>query len=118
MQPDDLRELEPLLAGEGLTVERVQSLAEVRRAMASHGADVIVARVCACYSEPLTLLDEQLPAPVLLVTPGADMPLYLEAMRRGAFDCVGLPLDEGEFLRLIRRALDSSRARVTAGGTP
>jgi FixJ family two-component response regulator len=41
-----------------------------------------------------------------------DVDLYLEAMRRGAFDCISLPLEEREFARIVSRALLENPVRM------
>ena len=53
---------------------------------------------------------------MLIVTAWSEVNLYLEAMRRGAFDCVGLPLDSHELARIVARALESRCARSVAEG--
>lgn len=72
--------------------------------------DLIVGRVCRCFDGPLKLLVwlQGVPdaPPVVIVCDELDFHLYLEAMRRGAFDCVGLPLNERELVRIVTRALE------------
>lgn len=72
--------------------------------------DVILAHVCNRCRAPLEMLTRPsrtapLP-PVVLLATAMDMPAYLEGMHRGAFDCVGLPLQEKEFVRILARALE------------
>jgi DNA-binding NtrC family response regulator len=72
--------------------------------------DLILAHVCNQCRAPLEMLSRPertaaLP-PVVLLATALDMPAYLEGMRRGAFDCVGLPLQEKEFVRILARALE------------
>ncbi len=72
--------------------------------------DLIVARVCRSFDGALKLLAwlqgvREAP-PVVVVCDELDFHLYLEAMRSGAFDCVGLPLNERELVRIVTRALE------------
>ncbi len=117
---DGLDELGKSLARLGFQVQEVDSLEDVRAAIQDHDADLVVTRLCGCFRRPLELLAwlEQVPwaPPVLIVTGGVDVPLYLEAMRRGAFDCVGLPLNENELARIVTRALEARQMQTAAGG--
>lgn len=77
--------------------------------LATRRPDLILAHVCSKCRAPLEMLarrqaQEYLP-PVVLLATALDMPAYLEGMRRGAFDCVGLPLQEKELIRILARAL-------------
>jgi FixJ family two-component response regulator len=55
-------------------------------------------------------LTTQLP-PVVVLTDCFDVDLYVEALRRGAYDGVGIPLDHKELLRVIRAAVTEERSR-------
>jgi DNA-binding NtrC family response regulator len=55
--------------------------------------------------------------PVLVVTDPDDVDLYLEAMSRGAFDCVALPLNQRELERIASRALLERRQLLELGMT-
>lgn len=72
--------------------------------------DLILAHVCNHCRAPLEMLARPgRPAPlppIVLLATAQDMPAYLEGMRRGAFDCVGLPLQEKEFVRILASALE------------
>ena len=104
----------------GLQVHVAHSIEDVRTAILTEYADLIVARLCGCFQDPLELLAwlKQVPAgpPVLTVSEGMDVKLYLEAMRRGAFDCVGMPLNESELVRIVVRALEARQAEAVATG--
>ncbi len=43
--------------------------------------------------------------PVVAVTDAMNLDLYLEALKRGAFDAVGVPLNQRELLRITRSAV-------------
>ncbi len=105
----------------GFQVQTVGSLEELNNALAEQDVDLIVARLCRCFAEPLELLGRLQGAPsappVLIVTEGPDVHLYLEAMRRGAFDCVALPLNQQELLRIVKCALETRLLQASAGGS-
>jgi DNA-binding NtrC family response regulator len=42
---------------------------------------------------------------VILISRLADMPLWIESVRRGAYDLLPIPLDQKELLRIVRGAL-------------
>lgn len=120
LQVHVVKSLEPSADGTGLSDgSTVVPLAEV---------NLIVARLCQCFTRPLDLIswlqEAPSPPPVLTVTEGEDVPLYLEAMGRGAFDCVPLPLNEREFIRIVARAFEArpvpeesaQQAEITMGG--
>lgn len=44
--------------------------------------------------------------PILFITGHGDVPMAVEAMRRGAFDFLRKPIDEATFVERIREALD------------
>ncbi len=120
-QRDDLDALRERLEHWGLRVEGVNSFEELRAAVRGRKVDLIVTRLCGCFQRPLDMLVwlQQTPSapPVVVVTAAADVDLYLEAMRRGAFDSVGLPLNEQELLRIVSSALEARHGAVTARGT-
>lgn len=110
------------LAALGRTLERlgcrlatVATTEELVGQVAAHGVDLIVARLSSGFREPLKLLSrgQQALPPVVVVTTGNEVDLYLEAMRAGAFDGVGLPVDEKELLRISMRAMDEQHAPIT-----
>ena len=104
----------------GLEVRSVISFDDVRAVILDGNVDLIVSWLGGSFVKPLELLTwlRSRPAapPVLIVTAWSDTDLYLEAMRRGAFDCVGLPLDPHELTRIVARALESRCARSAARG--
>ncbi len=108
------------LAGLGASVEQVRSLQEARAAVQAEGVDLLVGWLDGDFWKPLELLSwlQSQPAslPVVMVTASGDVHLYLEAMQRGAFDCIGLPLDAHEFERIVGCALEASRARTVLKG--
>ncbi len=108
------------LVCQGFRVRTAGSLDDLSGVIEAGDVDLIVARLCRCFAEPLELLGRLQGAPsappVLIVTEGPDIHLYLEAMRRGAFDCVALPLDSHELIRIVTRALEARALQVTVGG--
>ncbi len=102
----------------GMQVREGLSAGELYAAARSGEADLIVARLCRGFHPSFELLTRlrglAAALPVVVVTD--DVPLYLEALRRGAFDCVALPLNEAELMRIVSRALESKRQDYFAAG--
>ena len=118
---EDLNALGKSLARRGFLVQAVDSPEQLRSIIRGQDVDLIVARLCRCFERPLLELLrwlQNVPAApqVLTVADAMDVDLYLEAMRRGAFDCVGLPLNENELERIVSRALATRRLQAAAGG--
>lgn len=84
----------------------------------SRSVDLVVAWLCQSYRGPLELLTRLkgllAAPPVLVVSCGMDVNLYLEAMRLGAFDCVASPVEETELVRIVSAALHESGLRLSA----
>ena len=117
----DLHGVGGSLARQSCLVHQVESLEELFAVMHTHAVDLVVVRLCRCRERPLEeLLRWVWEAPsrplVLIVADALDVDLYLEAMRRGAFDCVGLPLNENELIRIVGRALDARHLQFAAAG--
>jgi DNA-binding NtrC family response regulator len=116
--PGELASIEQTLSQHGFTPRSASTLEQLMEWVASHSVDVVVAWLCQSYRGPLALLTKLkgLPAapPVLVVSCGLDVNLYLEAMRRGAFDCVASPVDETELVRVVSAALEESGLRLSA----
>lgn len=115
---ENLPGLEIALLRLGLETRRAKSLAQLGLWVESHSVDIILTPACSRDASGFRLLTglDALPAapPVIVVCCGADMELYLEAMRRGAFDCLAWPLDEAELERILKAALESSEMHQPA----
>ena len=102
----------------GCEVVRADSFAQLGQWVKSRAIDLIVTKLAAddqSAFELVTWLDEIPDAPPVLVAGHAlDMDLYLEVMRRGAFDCIGFPLDEDELARIVAAALETASPRQPA----
>lgn len=100
-----------VLERRGCEVRTLNTLEQLRRELEQGGLDLIVTQACPCCAEWKILLSEsgftkKLP-PVILVADASDVEIYLEGMRRGAFDCVGLPVEETELVRVASLALET-----------
>lgn len=117
--PEALATVGETLSKLGCRVQSVDSLEQVRRAMEGNRPGLIVAQLCYCFRQPLELLRRLRPAesppPVLVVSPGSDVDLYIEAMRLGAFDCVGHPVDQRELIRIVSQALETQLKEAAKG---
>lgn len=115
----NLGTVEDTLKGLGCRVQRMNSFEQLRTAIEAHQVDVLAV---ACNSaRPVLSWLRGTPAPlhteappVLTLASAFDVDLYLEAMRLGAYDCVGLPLAEKELVRLVSQAAELHRSRHLA----
>lgn len=110
------------LVRRGCRVEPVSSSAQLAMLLERGAADLVVTRVGNSCREPLELLSrfharpaaaQNLP-PVILLATALDVQAYLEGMRKGAFDCVALPFEEKEFIRVAARALEATAVHTAA----
>ena len=115
-----LKALRQKLADLGLEVHPVASLEEARAVIGNETVHLLMSWLGEAAQKQFELVDwlrsQPVAPPLVLVTTGGDVDLYLEAMRRGAFDCVGLPLDSQELTRIVTRALESCCAHSAGTG--
>jgi len=108
------------LASLGASVEQVTSLEEARAAVRAERVDLVLGWLDGAFLEPLELLtwlqSQPVGPPIVIVTASGDVDLYLEAMQRGAFDCIGLPVDANELARIVVGALEAGRVRAALKG--
>ncbi len=113
-----LEGVEETLTRLGARVGMADSLEQLVDWIESRSVDLIVTWLCGDDRGAFELLSrlENFSAapPVLVVSCGLDVNLYLEAMRRGAFDCLALPQDENELVRIVAAATEASPLRVSA----
>ncbi len=104
----------------GCQLRPVDSFEQVQEALESEPFDLILAHLCGCCASRLELLPRlarlEPPRPVLIIVDDWDKDLYLEALKRGAFDGVALPLNEKEFIRIASRALEARSMRLAVRG--
>ena len=111
----NMEEVRRILQFWGCRTELVRTADELLDVLKTEPVDLIVAFVCRTAPVALEFFPSaermvELP-PVVIVACTADVDLYLEAMKRGAFDCVSLPINEKEFSRIVSRALYERPAR-------
>jgi DNA-binding NtrC family response regulator len=115
---NDLAPLRIPLHHLGCEVVQAESFEQLGQWVKSHAIDLIVTGLSTDDQSAFELvawLDEIADAPPVLVAGRAlDMDLYLKVMRRGAFDCIGLPLDEDELARIVAAALETAGPRQLA----
>lgn len=109
--------LEEALQRMGCRVERLESCDDLGPMIENRAVDLVMLPLEPSSCRPLELLNwlhgVNAP-PVLTLATSLDVDLYLEAMRRGAFDCVGMPVEEKELFRLISKALETRRSLASA----
>ena len=106
---DELAQLGSALVNLGFAVYTVDSAADARGLAGSGAVDLVLTSLSRTFTGPLELLswigDDEGAAGVVVAVDQWDKDLYLEALRRGAFDGVALPLDMPELERILERAL-------------
>jgi DNA-binding NtrC family response regulator len=113
--PTEVPELETALGRQGWRLDRFTRGAELLDALKNPRVEVVLVVLSKGHPERLAFLQSkdlttQLP-PVVVLTDCFDVDLYVEALRRGAYDGVGIPLDHKELLRVIRAAVTEERSR-------
>lgn len=115
--PGELSEVKSILERHGHRIQTASSLEGALALAESGNTDLVIGWLCGGYNGPLKLLtrlqaNDDAP-PVLVVSCGLDVHLYLQAMQHGAFDCVAVPLNESELMRIISQALQSAALRLS-----
>jgi len=94
----------------GCQVRPVESLEQLLNAVGTASVDVVVALPDATYSRPWQMLSwaNDFP-PMILLCPCPDFDHCLDAMQKGAFACVPMPVDKPQLEAAVRRAAGSRR---------
>ncbi len=113
--PSEVPQLESVLMRYDCMLHRVTSEEELFDAVESYPVDLVLLILSKGHPERLALLrakhaSYKLP-PVVVLTDCFDVDLYVEALRLGAFDGLGVPLDSKELLRVIRAAVAEGRSQ-------
>jgi len=110
-QADVLAAVGQALSRLGCQLHPADSFERLQKALETEPFDLVVSQLCEYCMGPLDLLSrlagKESSPPVLIVVDSWNMNLYLEALRRGAFDAVALPLNENELIRIVSRALEA-----------
>ncbi len=113
----ELPEVERALVNGGAVVERIGTLANLRKAVKDERGDVVLVHLYGQFGELMNNPAElsQWP-PVIILTFTEES--YLPAMRAGVFDCLVLPVDEGELERIVTLALESRQIQLPVSMQP
>jgi DNA-binding NtrC family response regulator len=118
-EPRELAAVSAVLARQGCSVQRVLTFEQVLEALNKNHVNLIVARLCPHCPEWKDLFRAELQRadqpPVLLIASNYDVDLYLEAMSRGAFDCISFPSMESELIRIAAQAMEGQAAMTRKG---
>lgn len=60
------------------------------------------------------LIERQSPLPIIFITGHGDVPMAVDAMKKGALDFIQKPFKEAELLRLVERMLDTASEQFEA----
>lgn len=113
-EPEELQPLTTILSRMGCELRIAETVEEITELIERERVDVVLAHVCPSRREFLEILGRQELPPVIPLLCHADQHLYLETLRRGAFDCVPLPAQENELRRVLTLAIKSKRKSPTA----
>ena len=111
---EELASVSALLNEMGCVVHHAETIKQLEAIIAGKDLDAIVIHVCPSRQEFLPILGRfDMPAVIPLLR-HADKHLYPELLRRGAFDCVPLPVQKGELKRVLTLAIENRRRRLAA----
>lgn len=113
-EPQELQPLADILTGMGCELRVAETAEELAELIECQRVDVVLAHICPSRREFLEILGRQELPPVIPLLCYSDQHLYLETLRRGAFDCVPLPAQEGELRRVLTLAIESKRKSSAA----
>ncbi len=116
--PVEVPELESLLTHHGCKLHRLASSDEGLDMLGDSPVDLVLLILSKGHPERLALLQRkgvssEFP-PVVVLTDCFDVDLYVEALRRGAFDGLGVPVNTKELLRVVRAAAAEGQSRRNA----
>ena len=112
-EPFVRQSLQDMLAGEGLRVVAAEDPRAARKLLASEPVDLVLADLQMPHGGGLALLDEVAAQasglPVIVITGVGTVASAVAAMKAGAFDFLQKPIDPGQLLLQIQRALEHRR---------
>jgi DNA-binding NtrC family response regulator len=110
-EPEELAPVEALLKEMGSDVHAAESVDELDELLEQEKVDVVLLHICPSRQEFLDVLDRKMVPPMVPLLCHTDRHLYMETLRRGAFDCVPLPIHKGELERVLTLALAQRRQK-------
>jgi DNA-binding NtrC family response regulator len=117
----DLTDVMAPLEQAGAIIERLGTIEQLRKSVKQGRGDVVLMHVCGqrgqAFAEMMKHPEElkEWP-PVILLTCTEET--YLPAMRAGVFDCLVMPIDEGELERIVTLALESREIDLPVSAQP
>ena len=112
-EPFVRQSLQDMLQGEGLRVVAAEDPRAARKLLASEPVDLVLADLQMPQGGGLALLDEVAAQgaglPVIVITGVGTIASAVAAMKAGAFDFLQKPIDPGQLLLQIQRALEHRR---------
>lgn len=113
-EPEELAPVERLLREMGSEVHAAETVDELDEMLEREKLDLVLLHVCPSRQEFLDVLDRKVAPPMVPLLCHTDRHLYMETLRRGAFDCVPLPIHKGELERVLTLALAQRRRQQRA----
>lgn len=111
---EELRPVSGLLNEAGCQVYHAETIEQLDQLAAKENLDAIIIHVCPSRQQFLPILGRPDLPPVIPLLGHTDRHLYLELLRRGAFDCVPLPVQRDELRRVLSLAIEDKRSQLTA----
>ncbi|HVB34822.1 MAG TPA: hypothetical protein VNJ52_10685 [Patescibacteria group bacterium] len=106
--------LAALLVEMGCNVYLPETAEQLNSLLRDTTVDAIMVHVCPSRQQFLPILGRPGIPPVLALLRHADKHLYLDLLRRGAFDCVPLPAQRDELKRVLSLAIEDGRKQMAA----
>lgn len=101
-----------ILGEAGCVVHRAETIEQLDQLLLGADVDAILAHVCPSRQQFLPILGRPNQPPVVPLLRHADKHLYLDLLRRGAFDCVPLPAQGSELKRVLSLAIEEEKKRT------
>jgi FixJ family two-component response regulator len=115
-EPEILKALSRLLGAEGFAVRTFTSAEEFLASSRPEPVACLVLDVAMPQVDGLQLQSRLRglgsPVPVIFLTGHGDIPMSVRAMKSGAVDFLTKPVQDADFLRAVRSALELAQARV------
>lgn len=113
-EADEMEPVAELLARMGYGVHRAETLEQLNLLMKNEDIRAILIHVCPSRQKFLPILGQLDMPPVIPLLGHADKQMYMGLLRRGAFDCVPLPVQRDELKRVLSLALEKNRKEAAS----
>jgi DNA-binding NtrC family response regulator len=109
---EELKTVANQLTEMGCAVHMADTIDQLDRMLGEEKIDAIIAHFCPSRLEFLPIMDRAGLPPLIPLLRHADKYMYMDLLRRGAFDCVPLPSQESELRRVLNLAVSAKDKRM------